>query len=39
MHFLQFAYLQVGRAKDAKDVAERALSLPTSGKDCEPGAS
>jgi tetratricopeptide (TPR) repeat protein len=36
MHFLQFAYLQVGRANEAKQVAERALSLPT-GKDCDAG--
>ena len=36
MHFLQFAYLQVGQQKEAKQVAERALKLPDL-KDCEAG--
>jgi tetratricopeptide (TPR) repeat protein len=29
MHFLQFAYLQLGRQAEAKVVAEKALDLPT----------
>jgi tetratricopeptide (TPR) repeat protein len=33
MHFLQFAYLQLGQQKEAKQVAERALKLPEL-KDC-----
>jgi tetratricopeptide (TPR) repeat protein len=28
MHFLQFAYLQLGRQADAKRIAEQALALP-----------
>jgi tetratricopeptide (TPR) repeat protein len=36
MHFLQFAYLQMGQQKDAKHVAERALNLPEL-KDCGSG--
>jgi tetratricopeptide (TPR) repeat protein len=28
MHFLQFAYLQIGRQADAKRIAEQALALP-----------
>lgn len=28
MHFLQFAYLQAGRMKEAKKVVDRALALP-----------
>ncbi len=29
MHFLQFAYLQLGRQEEAKKVVEKALALPT----------
>lgn len=36
MHFLQFAYLQLGQQKNAKQVAERALKLPEL-KDCGSG--
>ncbi len=37
MHFLQFAYLQLGRREDAKKVVEKALALPTDNG-CESGA-
>jgi tetratricopeptide (TPR) repeat protein len=37
MHFLQFAYLQLGHEEDAKKVVEKALSLPTDDG-CESGA-
>ncbi len=37
MHFLQFAYLQLGRQQDAKNVVEKALALPTD-HGCESGA-
>jgi tetratricopeptide (TPR) repeat protein len=36
MHFLQFAYLQVGKQGDAKKVAHDALHLPTENK-CDSG--
>jgi tetratricopeptide (TPR) repeat protein len=36
MHFLQFAYLQLGRGGEAKKVALQAMRLPGE-KDCEPG--
>ena len=36
MHFLQFAYLQLGQQKEAKQVAEQALKLPEL-KDCGSG--
>ncbi len=37
MHFLQFAYLQLGRRQEAKNVVEKALALPTENG-CESGA-
>jgi tetratricopeptide (TPR) repeat protein len=37
MHFLQFAYLQLGRLNDAKKLADEALSLPTN-ETCDSGA-
>jgi len=37
MHFLQFAYLQIGRQEDAKKLVEKALALPIDSG-CESGA-
>jgi tetratricopeptide (TPR) repeat protein len=38
MHFLQFAYLQQGRLKQARDVALRSRQVPMAGDDCQVSA-
>jgi tetratricopeptide (TPR) repeat protein len=38
MHFLQFAYLQQGRLKQARDVALRSQQVPMAGDDCQVSA-